>query len=1072
MQRRALSSCLGTLFGCAWIACLATGAEAKDAGALHHISVSDPQADVVGDFDKAGARPRTAQVDTSWIATWTFDLGSSCDDSGWQKLDLRNISEITPTGLFWRVDGGYGGTGAIAGDAAVLGYQDNACCDAVSGYDNLWYQAVRIEFTGIASLSFDYLLDSELGWDFLRVEEDSACSSFERVDPIGAPTTFASDLRRVRYEDSGLNPAGNVPGLPLSNYGPGTHCVYIAFLSDVAVSPCDGETITTIGAAVVLDNIVISDDTGVRTEDFAGGSMDIGTFVNIQDESPFGQWGRLFPEISDNDVCTENTSCAWLWTDHITPTIANDPSLGFAPGGFVVKNWLDNAIISPWVSLEDTPDASGTILQLRRFPGNIFSQSLIAANYSVRGRETVGSSKCPSAWGHTQDWNSLDVFTWLTLTWDLSPDFEATAEDIQIRHRITDWQWLVPGTGPPTLFAPGPGPFIDRVRIGRIVLSGPVLTEGIDARFQAQDCFATEIHPAVTPGTGEHFRPTTDRFGTAAFSQGTELGINQRSPNLITGDSVTVEVEDVRGVGGVTAVDWYGAIVSGPHAGKAPPPYTVGPNGFFVVAADSARFSSGAIVAGRYFVDLDDDYFRGGDVVHYFWLAQDAAGGTTSLPQGLNAIPSSVEEAQLATAGMFEVSFLPASDWDPGYLARIQADPHGKLEPTSAELAGTTQSACILYVNRINSRRRSGTVNRTSFMYTLDRIGYAGTYDVYDHMGMGNTNNHLGGRCATQQAQGYSLIVYDAGNATPSGTIMPDGTDLDSQKVNQALWFREWLGQASVSEVGTATLWVIGSDVLEEKRTNPLYTADMGVQLRTAAQPIEPNPDVKGGATADFQLGEAVCPVDFQDDEYSLSGGCPFPRTYDGLQAATGSAVETHHYKSPKTGTVGDDAAIVVNTNGVGRWNTVFQSHAWFDIMPLFPNPQSRPHPTETLLQKVLGCVLVSCAAGAPTNVPGETAVTAAPQRTVLHANVPNPFNPVTEIRFDLAEKGHVLLQVYDVTGRLVRTLIDEPRSVGANQSVLWDGLDGAGRRAPSGIYLYRLATANVEATRKMILMQ
>lgn len=133
-----------------------------------------------------------------------------------------------------------------------------------------------------------------------------------------------------------------------------------------------------------------------------------------------------------------------------------------------------------------------------------------------------------------------------------------------------DRQWLA-GTTPPVPFIPGPGPFVDDVRIGRIVLSGPVLSEGIDARSQAQDCFPTEIHPGISPGMGQHHRPTTDRFGSCAFSQGVDLGHGQ-SPNLITGDSITVTVQDVRMAGGVTAIDLYGAIVAGPHAGKAPAP--------------------------------------------------------------------------------------------------------------------------------------------------------------------------------------------------------------------------------------------------------------------------------------------------------------------------------------------------------------------------------------------------------------------------------------------------------------------------------------------------------------------
>jgi len=64
---------------------------------------------------------------------------------------------------------------------------------------------------------------------------------------------------------------------------------------------------------------------------------------------------------------------------------------------------------------------------------------------------------------------------------------------------------------------------VDRVRIGRRVLSGPVIDEGIDARSQAQDCFPSEIDPCVTPA-GEHHRPTLDRFGTCALTMGGKLG--------------------------------------------------------------------------------------------------------------------------------------------------------------------------------------------------------------------------------------------------------------------------------------------------------------------------------------------------------------------------------------------------------------------------------------------------------------------------------------------------------------------------------------------------------------------
>ena len=87
--------------------------------------------------------------------------------------------------------------------------------------------------------------------------------------------------------------------------------------------------------------------------------------------------------------------------------------------------------------------------------------------------------------------------------------------------------------------------------------------------------------------------------------------------------------------------------------------------------------------------------------------------------------------------------------------------------------------------------------------------------------------------------------------------------------------------------------------------------------------------------------------------------------------------------------------------------------------------------------------------------------VTAAPipqPRSALLQNSPNPFNPTTTIRFDVGSPGHVTLRIYDVGGRLVRTLVDRHLS-GATHFVAWDGRDDAGLPAASGVYFYRLKT-------------
>lgn len=88
-----------------------------------------------------------------------------------------------------------------------------------------------------------------------------------------------------------------------------------------------------------------------------------------------------------------------------------------------------------------------------------------------------------------------------------------------------------------------------------------------------------------------------------------------------------------------------------------------------------------------------------------------------------------------------------------------------------------------------------------------------------------------------------------------------------------------------------------------------------------------------------------------------------------------------------------------------------------------------------------------------------------------LLQNHPNPFNPSTRIDFVLDETARVRLKVYDVSGRVTRTLVDGTRTAGSH-SVLWDGRDDAGRPLASGVYIYSLEAPGKSAVRKMVLLR
>jgi hypothetical protein len=88
-----------------------------------------------------------------------------------------------------------------------------------------------------------------------------------------------------------------------------------------------------------------------------------------------------------------------------------------------------------------------------------------------------------------------------------------------------------------------------------------------------------------------------------------------------------------------------------------------------------------------------------------------------------------------------------------------------------------------------------------------------------------------------------------------------------------------------------------------------------------------------------------------------------------------------------------------------------------------------------------------------------------------LVGNVPNPFNPATEIRFTLPADQAVRLVVYDVSGRLVKTLVDEARPAG-DHAARWDGTDRSGRAVASGTYFARLTGRGVNQVRSMALIR
>jgi hypothetical protein len=94
------------------------------------------------------------------------------------------------------------------------------------------------------------------------------------------------------------------------------------------------------------------------------------------------------------------------------------------------------------------------------------------------------------------------------------------------------------------------------------------------------------------------------------------------------------------------------------------------------------------------------------------------------------------------------------------------------------------------------------------------------------------------------------------------------------------------------------------------------------------------------------------------------------------------------------------------------------------------------------------------------------------PETFELSQNFPNPFNPSTEIQFTVGKDALVSLNIYDIQGRLVSSLIDNYFYSAGSYKMNWDGKNQYGTQVPSGMYLYKLESSNQIVTRKMVLMK
>jgi hypothetical protein len=134
-------------------------------------------------------------------------------------------------------------------------------------------------------------------------------------------------------------------------------------------------------------------------------------------------------------------------------------------------------------------------------------------------------------------------------------------------------------------------------------------------------------------------------------------------------------------------------------------------------------------------------------------------------------------------------------------------------------------------------------------------------------------------------------------------------------------------------------------------------------------------------------------------------------------------------------------------------------------------SPSTSSGRTDVEIKLVNAIVVGEDAGKMNVHVSGQAALASVPTQYVLQQNIPNPFNPTTEIGYALPQASAVRLEIVNVLGQVVRTLVDDFQPAGSHKG-FWDGRDGNHQEVSSGVYFYRIAAGEYAETKKMVLMK
>ncbi len=339
---------------------------------------------------------------------------------------------------------------------------------------------------------------------------------------------------------------------------------------------------------------------------------------------------------------------------------------------------------------------------------------------------------------------------------------------------------------------------------------------------------------------------------------------------------------------------------------------------------------------------------------------------------------------------------------------------------------------------------------------------------------------------------GYEYEVYDV--EVPSGsTDQSNGPDSAGMKYyDTQIWFVNEFNAYTVKPVDQGNLigWLNASTAYDRERNLLLTGNDIGFELMDAGKETlqfyetwlatRYVADEVGAVTVDSIPGlenhaGGFTFMDHDDGECILRGGCPVLNYFDVIEpypGLGGTEIVADYIKQ-------DDSRLpagVAYTHPSYGYQTVnlgfgmeFMMDGTYDGGSANYTPEGYYHTgvadRANFMQNIMDYFDKS-ATGDPDGVVDGG------HRNSLSQAFPNPFNPVTKIAYSIRESGPVTIEVYNVAGKVVRTLLDTELEAGAAGTVVWNGANDAGERCASGVYFYRITAPEFVSSRKMVMLK